>query len=216
MFRSSTNNPWIPTGGINSGAFVKIGGEDSAPGAGDRFGGLLGSTVVKSNATALKASKTSVGTLFEGVYQIAKFSPGVTNVLRGQLLFWDTLANNGINNFLVTNVAAAGLPRAGVCLFDENSVGGKFTYIQVYGLASMLYANAAVGALGAKVIQATAVDVPLLTVNTVNTFADATQIGTLGVGTLMKSWVGMAYETPAQNAVRRVLMEPNAFYYNIA
>lgn len=215
MLRSSTNNPWIPVGGINAGTFPTIGGADAGS-LDNRFPGLLGQTVVKSNSTALKASKTSVGTLFEGVYQIVKFASGVTNVSRGQLLFWDTLANNGISQFLVTNVATAAIPRAGVCLFTETSVGGKFAYIQVAGMASLLFANAAVGPIGSKVIQATAVDTPLLTVNTVNTFADATQIGTLGVGTLMKSWVGMAYETPVQNAISRVLLEINGFYYNIS
>lgn len=211
MFRRSTNNPWIPVGGMNSGSFGTIGGSDVGS-LDNRFPGMLGQTVVHSNASALKASKTSVGTLFEGVYQLVKFQTAIT---RGTLVFWDTLANNGITQFLVTNTAIAAIPRAGVALYTDASATGKFGYIQVAGLASVQFANSAVGAIGSKVIQATALDVPLLTVNTVNTFADATQIGTLGVGTLMKSWVGVAYETPVQNTITRVLLETNGFYYNV-
>lgn len=211
MYRRSTNNPWIPVGGLNSGSFGTIGGADAGS-LDNRFPGILGATVVYDNASALKASKTSVGTLFEGVYQLVKFSSAI---VRGTLLFWDTLANNGLADYEVTNTAAAALPRAGVALYTDASASGKFGYIQVAGLASVQFANAAVGPIGSKVIQATAVDVPLLTVNTVNTFADATQIGTLGVGTLMKSWVGMAYETPVQNTITRVLLESNGFYANI-
>lgn len=212
MFRRSTNNPWIPVGGLNSQYFGTIGGADIGS-LDNRFPGMLGATVVHDNASALKASKTSVGTLFEGVYQLVKFNTAVT---RGQLLFWDTLANNGLADYEVTaTAAAAACFRAGVCLFTDASATGKFGYIQVAGLASIQFANAAVGPIGSLVIQATAADTPLLTVNTVNTFADATQIGTLGVGTLMKSQVGLAYETPAQNTISRVLMYTNGFVPNV-
>lgn len=212
MYRRSTNNMWIPPGGMNSGTFAKIGGEDPMPGAGARYDGLLGQTVVHSDSSALKDSKLTIGTLFNGVYQLVKFHSAVVNVLRGQLLFWDTLANNGLSQFQVTNVpTAASFFRAGVCLFSENAVGGKYAYMQVAGLSSMLYANAAVGTIGLPVIQATAVDTPLLTVATVNTSALATAQLTEDVVAL----VGLAYETPTQNAVRRVLMNSMGFYPNI-
>lgn len=212
MYRRSSNNPWIPVGGINSGYFGTIGGADAGS-LDNRFSGQLGQTVVHSNKTALQDSKLSVGTLFEGVYQLVKFSSAVT---RGQLLFWDTLANNGIPNFLVTNVAAAAACfRAGVCLFTDAAATGKFGYIQVAGLASMLYANSAPGPIGSLVIQATAADTPLLTVNTVNTWADATILTGVAGGTFMKSHVGLAYETPVQNAIARVTMYLNGFVPNV-
>ena len=208
MFRRSTNNPWIPPGGINSGYFGTIGGADVGS-LDNRYPGLLGQTVVHSSSTALKSSKTSVGTLFEGVYQLVKFT---TAMVRGTLVFWDTLANNGINDFEVGNVStAATCFRAGVCLFTDAAATGKFGYIQVAGLASIQFANAAVGTIGLGVIQATAVNVGLLTVNTVNTIVDATAI----TAAEKRAWVGTAYETPTQNVISRVLMSSDGFLVNI-
>jgi hypothetical protein len=198
---------------MNAGSFPQIGGEDVAPvlatAGGARFPGLLGQTVVHSNKSALQASKTSVGTLFQGVYQLVKFSGAM---LRGQLVFWDTLANNGLADFEVTHsVTAATCFRAGVSLFTDAGATGKFGWIQVAGLASMQFANAAVGTIGLGVIQATAVDVPLLTVSTVNTTAMATAQLAEDVIAL----VGQAYETPTQNVISRVLMSLNGFYPNV-
>lgn len=211
MFRKSSNNPFISGGFLNFAYDTVQGGGPET--VGTRYPGLLGQTFVANDADALKVSKTSVATLFEGVYQYVKFTTAVTI---GTLLFWDTLANNGLHDFEVTNTAsAAGCFRAGICLLTDASATGKFGWIQVAGLANVQYANSAVGAIGNAVIQATALDTPLLTVNTVNNFQDATQIGTLGVGTLEKSWVGIAYETPSQNNIRRVLLNLRGFYPNV-
>lgn len=208
MYRRSTNNPWIPVGGLNAGSFGTIGGADAGS-LDNRFPGLLGATVVHDNASALKASKTSVGTLFMGVYQLVKFTSAIT---RGNLLFWDTLANNGLADYEVAQAStAATCFRAGVALYTDAQATGKFGYIQVAGLASMQFANAAVGTIGLAVIQATAVDTPLLTVTTVNTSAMATAQLTEDVLAL----VGQAYEAPTQNVISRVLMSPNGFYPNI-
>ena len=212
--RRSTNNPWIPPNGLNGGpAFAQIGGEDVAPvlaaAGGGRFGGQLGSIVYHDNASALKVSKTTVGTLFMGSYQLVKFTSAL---VRGQLVFWDTLANNGLADYEVTHtVTAASCFRAGVALFTDAAATGKFGYIQTGGLASMQFGNSAVGTIGLGVIQATALDVPLLTVATVNTTAMATAQLTEDVLAL----VGQAYEAPTQNLISRVLMLPNGFYPNV-
>lgn len=215
MFRRSTNNPWIPPGGINSGYFTTIGGEDVAPvlalAGNGRFPGLIGATVVHDTSSALKASKTSVGTLFEGVYQLVKFSGAIT---RGQLVFWDTNANNGIANFQVTHtVAATSVFRAGVALFTDASANGKFGYIQVAGLASMLFGASPAAAADSMVIQATAADTPLLTVATVNTFADATAVPTTVAW--HKARVGYSYTAPTASVTNPVFMDLNAFIPNI-
>lgn len=208
MYRRSTNNMWIPPGGLNAAYFGTIGGADAGS-LDNRFPGLLGQTVVHSNASALKDSKTSVGTLFMGTYQLVKFTSAI---VRGQLVFWDTLANNGLNDFEVTSTStAATCFRAGVALLTDAAASGKFGYIQVLGLASMQFANAAVGTIGLGVIQATAVNVGLLTVNTVNTIADATAV----TAAELRAYVGVAYETPTQNVISRVLMDPKGFFPNI-
>jgi hypothetical protein len=208
MFRRSSNNPWIPPGGLNASYFGTIGGADAGS-LDNRFPGQLGQTVVHSNKTALQDSKTSVGTLFMGVYQLVKFTSAI---VRGTLVFWDTLANNGLNDFEVTNTSTAPTCfRAGVALLTDAAATGKFGYIQVAGLASMQFANAAVGTIGLGVIQATAINVGLLTVNTVNTIADATAI----TAAEKRAWVGTAYETPTQNVISRVLMGLDGFYPNV-
>lgn len=208
MFRKSSNNPWVsPTGNLNTSSFAQIGGTETV---GTRFQGMLGQTIVCSNADALKMSDSDVGTLYEGVYQLVKFN---TAVIRGELLFWDTLANNGINDFEVTHtVTAANTFRAGVALYTDSSASGQYGWIQVAGLATMLYANSAPDAtLGLGVIQATAKDTPLLTVTTVNTTANATA----QLSEDLLAFVGVAYETPATNSLKRVLMNLAGFYPNI-
>jgi hypothetical protein len=206
MFRKSSNNAYVP-GTINRAYDATRGGGDEV--VGTRYPGLLGQTIVLNNADALKVSYTSTGTLYQGIYQYVKFATAVT---RGELLFWDTLANNGMADFEVTHtVTAATAFRAGVCLLTDASATGKYGWIQVAGLANMLYGNSAPGTIGLEVIQATAADTPLLTVATVNTSADATAQLTEDV----RAVVGLAYETPAQAGVRRVWMNLMGFYPNI-
>lgn len=206
MFRKSSNNPYV--GGEINRAYdlIQGGGTETV---GFRYPGLLGQTWVANNGDALKVSYTTTGTLYQGVYQYVKFTSAVT---RGELLFWDTLANNGMADFEVTHtVTAASAFRAGVCLLTDASATGRFGWIQVAGLANMLYGNAAPGTIGLGVIQATAANTALLTVATVNTIADATAVTELE----FRANVGVAYETPAQNAVRRVWMNLSGFYPNV-
>ena len=212
MFRRSTNNPWIPPNGINSGSFTPIGGDSGDVGdPSGRFPGQLGQTVVHSSRTALKDSFLSVGTLFEGVYQLVKFTGAM---VRGQLVFWDTLANNGLADFEVTStVTAASAFRAGVALFTDAGASGKFGYIQTAGIANMLFGAAPAAAADSMVIQATAADTPLLTVATVNTFADATAVPTTVAW--HKSRVGYTYGVPTASVVNLVFMDLNGFIPNI-
>src|SRR5262245_5658990 len=208
MFRRSTNNPWIPPDGINARYFGTIGGADAGS-LDNRFPGQLGQTVVKSNADALKASKTSVGTLFEGVYQLVKFNSAMT---RGQLVFWETNANNGIPNFLVTStVTTVSLFRAGVCLLTDSGATGKFGYIQVLGLASMLFGTVASAAIGQLIVQDT------LTTAVVNSITDATQFpAATQASDFKRGPLGLSYELQATTTVSKVLMRPDGWHWNVA
>lgn len=216
MFRRSTNNPWVsPSGFLNSAGFEAPGGLDPSPGAGSRFPGMLGQVVVHSNVTALKASRIATGTLFEGAYQLVRYAASVTTVARGHLLFWDTNANNGIPNYRVTNVPTATTNfRAGVALAAETAGGNLFVWIQVAGMASILFGAAPAAADGQLIIQATAADTPLLTVATVNTFADATAVPTTVAW--HKSRVGVNYGVPTASVTNKVLMDLNAFVPNMS
>ena len=200
MFRRSTNNPFIPSGGLNSGSFAQIGGTETV---GQRFGGLLGQTWVASDADALKVSKTSVGTLYGGVYQLVKLA---SNVSRGQIVFWDTLANNGTAQFKVTStVTAPAMFKAGIAICDGTS--GEYVWIQVAGLASVLYGTVTSAILGNLVIQTSA------TTATADAIADA---GASATALAIKQIVGIAYELPASSTIKRILMNPAGFYPVIA
>lgn len=210
MFRRSTNNPWVsPSGYANDAAFENLGGGSSGI-INARFGGLLGQTMVLSNGDALKVSNTSVGTLYMGVYQLVKYASAVTTVSRGQLLLWDTLANSGLANFQVTTTAAATNPfKAGIALKAETAGGGKYAWIQVAGLATCLYRAAVTDAtLGNYVVQTS------LTTTTFDAIADAgTTFATNGGA---KLFVGVAYELPANDGLKRVALNLSGFYPNIA
>jgi hypothetical protein len=207
MYRRSTNNPWIPVGGINSGYFGTIGGADAGS-LDNRFPGQLGQTVVHSNKSALQDSKTSVGTLFQGVYQLVKFNSAVT---RGHMLCWETNANNGIPNFLVTGtVTTVSLFRAGVCLFTDAQATGKFGYIQVAGLASQLAGTIAGGVIGQLLVQ------EALNTNVFTNLTDATQFpAATQASDFKRGPIGLAYELPVTGTVTKVLMNPWAYYPNV-
>ena len=210
MFRRSTNNPWIsPSGYMNYGSFDTLGGGGSGANAqiNARYPGLLGQSVVHSNRSALKDSYTSTGTLYMGNYQLVKFN---TAIVRGELLFWDTLANNGLADFEVTHTVTAENPfRAGVALYTDSSATGSYGWIQTAGLASCLYKSSPTDTtIGNIVIQTS------LTTTTVDAIADAgTTFATNGGA---KLFVGVAYEQPATEAVKRVLLSLAGFYPNIA
>jgi len=202
MFRKSSNNPWIsPSGRLNTGSFAQLGGTETV---GQRYPGLLGQTIVCDTGEALKLSDSTVGTLYQGVYQLVKLN---SNVSHGQLVFWDTLANNGINDFEVTStVTAPAMFKAGVALCTGTS--GEYAWIQIAGLANCLYVNPVTDAtLGNLVLQNSA------TTATVDAITDA---GAFATALAMKRVVGVAYETPSSGNVRRVLLNLSGFYQNIA
>lgn len=222
MFRRSTNNPWIPVGGLNFGYVDGIGGSDPSPGAGQRFNGQLGQTVVHSNKSALQDSAKIGGTtftLFEGVYQLVKFSNTLvgttgspTLVKRGSIVFWNTNALNGIPNFEVTDSpTATNSFRAGVVVCPDTllaGVAGKFGYIQVAGLATGLYQAAVTSAvLGNLVTQGS------LTTNVFNAVADAGTDFATNVGE--KLMAGLAYELPANNGLLKILMSLRGWVPNV-
>lgn len=211
MFRRSSNNVFIPPKGLNSGSFAKIG--NSTDELGERYPGLLGATLVVDDKGAAKYSDTSVGTLYNGVYQLVKLT---SNITRGQLLFWDTLANNGLSEFEVTSTSSADtMFRAGVAICAGTS--GEYCWIQVAGLASCEYVSSGNTATAGRTVVQNSV-----TTNTVKSLADNVDLATTTTAVNLRSVVGIAYEapvaspsTPAQ-AIKRVLLSLAGFYPNIA
>lgn len=201
MFRRSSNNTFIPPNGLNGGSFPKLG--NSTDELGERYPGLLGSTLVLDDGGALKYSNTSVGILRNGVYQLVKLS---SSVLRGQVVVWDTLANGGIDQFKVTNaVSVTSAAFAGIAICDGTS--GEYCWIQVAGLATAKFAATTAPALSSALLVDLAGSNPVLSV-----LADATAV-TWGSA---KAFVAIAYEGAAGSAFKLVLMSTGSFYPNIA
>jgi len=196
----NSNNVWRPPQGLNYGSFAQIGGQEPV---GTRMQGQLGGVVQHSNATALLDSYTTTGTMYEGEYQLVKLTSAVS---RGELVFWDTLANNGINDFEVTHtVTAPAMFRAGVAICDGTS--GEYAFIQISGLASCLNrASVTSKVLGNLVVQTSG------TTATVDAIADATDFFTTAL--TFKQVVGIAYELPADGAITRVLLNQAGFFRN--
>jgi hypothetical protein len=200
MPTKSTNNPWVPPGGLNSGSFAQLGGSTDA--VGSRFGGLLGCKANYDNAAALKVSKTSIGTLYQGEYQLVKLA---ATILRGQILAWSPLALNGQSLFLVTpTVTAPAIFNAGIAICAGTS--GEYVWIQTRGLASVLYGTVTSAVLGNVVTRTS------LTTATADVIADAGT--TFATNTGAKGFIGLAYELPATGAVGRVWLAEGAFLSN--
>lgn len=202
MFRKSSNNPWIsPSGYLNSASFASIGGTETV---GNRFQGMLGQVIVCSNADALKLSNTSTGTLYAGAYQLVKLA---SNITRGQLVVWDTLANNGLNDYEVTStIAATGVFKAGFALSTGTS--GQYAWIQVAGLASGLFRASVTSAVLGNLVVMTALNDGLL-----DGIADATDY--LTTAGAFKRIVGTAYELPTNGGITRVQMSLGHFFPNV-
>lgn len=202
MFRKSTNNPWVPLQGLNMGSFAQIG--NSTDIVGTRFQGMLGQVIILSQSEASKASLSSVGTLYEGAYQLVKLS---SDIVRGELLFWDTNANNGLADYEVTHtVAATTMFRAGVAICAGTS--GQYAYIQVAGLATCLYKSSVTDTtIGNLVLQDSA------TSPKVDAIADA---GAFATALAVKRLVGIAYEAPANDGLKKVIMNLAGFYPNMS
>lgn len=106
----------IPTG-VNSGDFIEL-----------------------TAAQALALSKTTTGTLYEGVYQRVKLSAtGASNVGLGQPLFWND-ANDTTDPYPVTNTpgatGTATYEFAGVVI-DPTTTVGQYCWIQITGKATV-------------------------------------------------------------------------------
>lgn len=116
-------------------------------GASDPVTGLPISTGTNSGdfieltaAQAKQLSKTSVGTLYEGVYQRVKLSAtGASNVGLGQPLFWND-ANDTTDPYPVTNTpgstGTATYEYAGTVI-DPATTVGQYCWIQINGKASL-------------------------------------------------------------------------------
>lgn len=102
--------------------------------------GMLGQKWDYDNKSALRFSKTSVGTLKWGEYQLVRLDPAmvvaIAGAVRGRPVFW-----SDESKFYVTCDAAANKKFAGF-LLETVTAKGNFTIIQVSGRCGALFAAA--------------------------------------------------------------------------
>lgn len=124
----------------NASAATPGGAQDPVTGLAISTGTNSGDFVELTAAQAKALSKTSVGTLYEGVYQRVKLSAtGASNVGLGQPLFWND-ANDTTDPYPVTNTpGAAGSATAEYAgtVIDPATTVGQYCWIQINGRCTL-------------------------------------------------------------------------------
>jgi hypothetical protein len=160
--------------------------------------GQLGQMAMLDVQKALAHSDTTIGTLYQGIYQYVK---AVTALAKGDVVAWDTNANNGLGDFEVTHTIT--LPMEGFLAgFALNTVtSGNYCWIQVAGLATAkCAASVTTTTVGTIAVQ-------LTTTATVDSIADATG-SWIGGGALgLKNIVGTWYEAPANGGLKKLFIK---------
>lgn len=95
----------------------------------NRYIGLLGEEFKISQATALKQSNTTIGTLYGGTYKLVRVQPDfatvlLTDIIVGRPMFWNDKKKN-----LVTPLATATSQFAGICVVKMTSANAKGDFI---------------------------------------------------------------------------------------
>lgn len=154
-----------------------------------------GDFVELTDAQALALSKTSIATLYAGIYQRVKFTAATTIAL-GQAVFWNPSDTTDL--YCVTNVYAAGVLNnfAGVVI-DTATTAGQYAWIQCNGKATVLF-KASI-ANGSPLIG----DAVILTA-TANTFDDPASNATFNPITMVGGFVGIALAAPASSTASLV------------
>lgn len=197
----TTNIPYLSNALLN-----QVNDATIAGGQNGQYNGLLGCQIWLDQATAANHSYTTTGTLYQGCYQYVKFTSAATV---GQLVVWETNANNGLSDYEVTaTLAATNInQKAGIALCTITS--GNYGWIQTTGLATVAVqatpTNNTIGNL-ARLTNATT--------NTVDAIADASANET---ALNQKLSVGFFYEAPGASgsaSQKKILLSSGSFFLN--
>lgn len=159
--------------------------------------GQLGLIVAATTAQALALSKTSVGTLYGGLYQVVQFkSTSTTAPARGGLCFWSTRGS-----YIVTPDATAATETELAGVYVNAPTKGNYGIIQVGGLASVLFR--------ASVTNKTAGNIclQLTTTNTADAILDATGTYVSGGVLGIKNIIGSCVAAPSDGGVTTVSLK---------
>jgi len=195
----------LATGYLNGGGSTVLGksvSPDNLPGTG--YGGLLGKIIIVDDAEAAKLSLTTTGTLRAGAYMLVKTKAGTSAApARGIGCFWDTNANSGFANRVVTPDISATIISDFAGIYVDVPAKGDYCWIQIAGLATVLCKTSSVTSnlIG---------DLCLFTGLTTNTFdgmADATD-GFTSAG-VIKRLVGSWEEVPVADGLKLAWLKYN-------
>ncbi len=157
------------------------------------YQGMVGTKVYLTAAEALALSDTTVGTLYEGMYQFVQVDAGaVASVVVGSVLVW-----SNPDTYVVTPDVAAGTAGliAGVALGAITK--GNYGVIQVAGKASVLFKNP---------LTKVAISGDLVVVDSASATGDVLADATTLTSPTAKLILGVALEAPANGAVKKVLL----------
>lgn len=172
------------------------GGGDASPGFAP---GQLLKTKRLTKAQALALSKTSVGTLYAGVYQyIQTLSTMTQAAVLGNACFWKTASDyeNGIVSADGGATVEGRFAGVFICVISKGSYG----WIQTDGEASCAFKSSVSDTTDGNAVVVTT------TTFTFNSVADATANATYGTA---KGVVGVCLEAAASSTVSKVLLKGN-------
>lgn len=161
--------------------------------------GQVGKRLVCTYAMATKLSDTTIGSLYEGVYQYVLTKAGSTVApARGGLCFWDDYDAYTVTPD-VSATSSFGGDNSGLFagVYLSAPTKGYYCYIQILGKASVLFASSitkTTPAMGDMVL------VDGTSSNTGQVLADATGI----TGPTLKRAMGVALETPVAASIKLV------------
>lgn len=193
----------LATGYLNGGGSTVIGKSVSPDGLpGTAYGGLLGKIIYVDDAEALKLSLTTTGTLRQGAYMLVKTKAGTSAApARGIGCFWDTNANAGPANRVVTPDISATIISDFAGIYVDVPAKGDYCWIQVAGLATVLCKTSSVTS---NVIGDLAI-FTALTTNTFDALGDAAD-AVASAGNLKKV-VGTFHEAAVADGLKLVWLK---------
>lgn len=160
--------------------------------------GQLGQVFSATFAQALALSKTSIGTLYGGLYQVVKFkSTSTTAPARGGLCFWEAPGTT----YTVTPDTTALLETNIAGVYVNAPTKGNYGIIQVGGLASVLFRSSVTDKHAGNLC------LQLTTANTADAIADATGTFIAGGVKGLKNIIGSCYAEPADSTITTVLLK---------
>jgi len=168
----------------------------------------VGVIIELDNRQALMLSSVpATFALYGGLYQYVQFKSGSTSSnAKGQLVFWDTLANSGQNNYVVTpDATSTNITQvAGITLGAVSK--GNYGWIQipggVGGLATVLAKSSPT--------DATIGDIAFVNVAPANT-VDFNTEGSITTRQLSKR-IGVAYQLPVSATATLVWIQPGGAF----